>query len=475
MSALALLAIAVVGVALLLVAVIKFKIPAFLALLVVSVLVALAAGIPIQDVVKTVQDGMGGTLGSVAILVGLGAMLGKMIEVSGGAQALAGKFTQLLGPRRVIAALTAAAFLLAIPVFFDVGFIILIPIIYGFAKAAGVNPVKVGLPVGAIMLAIHVVVPPHPGVVGGAGILKADVGWATILGLLLCLPLGFLGYAIAKRMNRRDYPMLPITAEQFRLFGTGKSDVEKDSGVTGAGGTGVATATKVQAPPSPGMIITLIVLPIALIMLGTVGGVLAPKGSDAANILGFVGSPVIALLVALFLAFYFLGIRRGWSSQATGEIMDAALAPTAIVILVTGAGGVFGKVLTVSGIGKALAEGLAEAGLPILLMAFVLAAVMRASQGSATVAIITTAGLLAAAVDGGGFTPVQTALILVAIGFGAFGLSHVNDSGFWIVTRFLGLSVADGLRTWTVLTTILGVAGFLLTVVAWSVVTGLGI
>ena len=183
MSALALLAIAAAGVALLLVAVIKFKIPAFLALLVVSVLVALVAGIPLPDIVKTVTEGMGGTLGSVAILVGLGAMLGKMIEVSGGAQSLAGKFTQLLGPRRVIAALTSAAFLLAIPVFFDVGFIILIPIIYGFAKAAGVNPVKIGLPVGGIMLAIHVVVPPHPGVVGGAGILGADIGWTTIIGL----------------------------------------------------------------------------------------------------------------------------------------------------------------------------------------------------------------------------------------------------------------------------------------------------
>lgn len=472
MSALALLAIAVAGVALLLLAVIKFKIPAFLALLVVSVLVALAAGIPLQDIVKTVQEGMGGTLGSVAILVGLGAMLGKMIEVSGGAQSLAGRFTQLLGPRRVVAALTAAAFLLAIPVFFDVGFIILIPIVYGFAKAAGVNPVKVGLPVAAIMLAIHVVVPPHPGVVGGAGILKADIGWTTILGLALCLPLGFLGYWIARRMNRREFPMLPATAEQFRLFGTGKSDVEQE----GSGGPGsVAVKSKVQAPPSPGMIITLIVLPIVLIMLGTVGAVVLPAESDLAKVFGFIGAPMVALLVALFLAYWFLGIRRGWSSQATGEIMDAALAPTAIVILVTGAGGVFGKVLTASGIGKALAEGLAGAGLPVILMAFILAAVLRASQGSATVAIITTAGLLGASVEAGGYTPVQTALILVAIGFGAFGLSHVNDSGFWIVTRYLGLSVSDGLRTWTVLTTILGVAGFLLTFAVWGLVSGMGI
>ena len=471
MSPLALLAIAVAGVALLLVGVIKFKIPAFLALLVVSVLVALVAGIPLGDIVSTVTDGMGGTLGNVAILVGLGAMLGKMIEISGGAQALAGKFTQMLGPRRVVAALTSAAFLLAIPVFFDVGFIILVPIIYGFAKAAGVNPVKFGLPVGAIMLAIHVVVPPHPGVVGGAGILGADIGWTTILGLLLCIPVGVLGYFVARKLNRREYEMLPATAAQFKLFGTGESDVERD---TATGGTGGVT-TQVRTAPSPAMIISLIVLPILMIMVGTVGAILLPEGTFGRDFAGFIGSPLVALLTALGLTYYFLGIRRGWSSQHTGEVMDSALAPTAIVILVTGAGGVFGKVLTVSGIGTALAEGLAAIGLPIIVMAFILAAVLRASQGSATVAIITTAGLLSAAVAAGGYSPVQTALILIAIGFGAFGLSHVNDSGFWIVTRFLGLSVADGLRTWTVLTTILGVAGFLLTLVVWTLVGGFAV
>ena len=470
MSALALLAIAAAGVALLLVAVIKFKIPAFLALLVVSVLVALVAGIPLPDIVKTVTEGMGGTLGSVAILVGLGAMLGKMIEVSGGAQALAGKFTQLLAPAPG-------------------------------HRSPHLGGVPAGHP-GLLRRRVHHPDPHHlrllqsrrgqpgqdrpagrsascspstwssrrtPASLRGAGILNADIGWTTIIGLLTCIPVGVLGYFVAKRLNRRDYPMLSGTAEQFRLFGTGKSDVEQD---TTAGG-GVAVKTTAKTAPSPAMIITLIVLPILMIMVGTVGAVVLPKGSTAADIAAFVGAPLIALLTALGLAYYFLGIRRGWSSQHTGEVMDSALAPTAIVILVTGAGGVFGKVLTVSGIGTALAEGLQSIGLPLILMAFILAAVLRASQGSATVAIITTSGLLAASVADGGYTPVQTALILVAIGFGALGLSHINDSGFWIVTRYLGLSVADGLRTWTVLTTILGLAGFALTFVAWILVGGL--
>ncbi|MEG2423651.1 GntP family transporter [Glutamicibacter sp.] len=459
MSPLMLLLIAVAGVALLLLGVIKFKMPAFIVLLLVSMLVALAAGIPIQEVAGLVTEGMGGTLGSVAVLVGLGAMLGKVIEISGGAQVLSTRFTALFGPRRVIAALTTAAFLLAIPVFFDVGFIVLVPIIYGFAKALGVSPVKIGLPVGAIMLAIHVVVPPHPGVVGGAEILGADIGWATILGLAFCAPLGVLSYFVAKRINRREIPMLPETAEQFESFG--------------ASGTGT-TLAKTKAPTSS-MVISMILLPIVMIMLGTVGGSLVPAESTAANILGFVGSPAVALLVTVLAAYYLLGVRSGWSSEQTGKVMDSALAPAAIVILVTGAGGVFGKVLTESGIGTVLAQSLAAAGLPIIVMAFILAAILRASQGSATVAIITTTGLLAAAVEAGDFSTVQTVLILVAVGFGAFGLSHVNDSGFWIVTRFLGLSVAEGLRTWTVLTTVLGVAGFALTAITYAIITAAGV
>ncbi|MEG0213374.1 MAG: GntP family transporter [Glutamicibacter sp.] len=459
MSPLMLLLIAVAGVALLLLGVIKFKMPAFIVLLLVSMLVALAAGIPIQEVAGLVTEGMGGTLGSVAVLVGLGAMLGKVIEISGGAQVLSTRFTALFGPRRVIAALTTAAFLLAIPVFFDVGFIVLVPIIYGFAKALGVSPVKIGLPVGAIMLAIHVVVPPHPGVVGGAEILGADIGWATILGLAFCAPLGVLSYFVAKRINRREIPMLPETAEQFESFG--------------ASGTGTALA-KTKAPTSS-MVISMILLPIVMIMLGTVGGSLVAAESTAANILGFVGSPAVALLVTVLVSYYLLGVRSGWTSEQTGKVMDSALAPAAIVILVTGAGGVFGKVLTESGIGTVLAQSLAAAGLPIIVMAFILAAILRASQGSATVAIITTTGLLAAAVEAGDFSTVQTVLILVAVGFGAFGLSHVNDSGFWIVTRFLGLSVADGLRTWTVLTTVLGVAGFALTAITYAIITAAGV
>lgn len=452
MSTFALLGIAAAGIALLLLLIIRFQVHAFVAMMLVSLLVALAAGMPLGDIVPTLIAGMGGTLGSVAILVALGAMLGRMIEVSGGAASLANRFTQILGPKRVPAALTAAALVLAIPVFFDVGFIILVPIVYGFCKAAGVDPIKFGLPVGGIMLAVHVVVPPHPGIVGGAAVLNADVGWITLIGLAICLPLGVLSQYVSKWLNRRRYDMLPTTAEQFRNFGA------------------EALGTAALKAPSVGVVMTLILVPLLLIMIGTTGATLLPKGDPLRNAMSFIGAPVFALMVAIGLAMWLVARGQGWNKERTNEVMESALPPAATVILVTGAGGVFAKVLTATGIGTALSQALSATHLPLIVLGFVIALALRAAQGSATVAILATCGLLTEAITTGGYSALQVALLTVAIGFGGLGLSHVNDSGFWIVTRYLGLSVADGLRSWTVLTTVLGFAGFGLTWLLWIAV-----
>ena len=239
-------------------------------------------------------------------------------------------------------ALTAAALVLAIPVFFDVGFIILVPIVYGFCKAAGVNPIKFGLPVAGIMLAAHVVVPPHPGIVGGAAIVKGDIGWITIIGLAICIPLAALAQVVAGWLNRKGYPMLPTTAEQFAAFGTSQE----------------STDSKARIAPGVGTIMALILIPLALIMAGTTGATLLPKGDSLRNVLGFIGSPIFALMVAVGLAMFLLGRNQGWNRERTNAIMESALPPAATVILVTGAGGVFAKVLTASGIGAALSQSL---------------------------------------------------------------------------------------------------------------------
>ncbi|PPF35679.1 GntP family transporter [Pseudoclavibacter sp. AY1H1] len=490
MSTFLLLAIAAGGIGLLLLLIIKLKVHAFLALLIVSVLVGLATGLPLVTVpeteleparvgiIESIIAGMGGVLGSVAILVALGAMLGKIIEISGGASSLARRFTKLLGPKRVAGALTAAALVLAIPVFFDVGFIILVPIIYGFCKAAGVDPVKFGLPVGGIMLAVHVAMPPHPGIVGGAGILGADLGWVTMIGLPVCLVLAVVSHFFSKWLNRKNFTMLSTTAKSFAEFGTEKADAivaDADADAEGASGSeggasGTATKARTVAPPSAGMVMTLIVTPLIMIALGTVGATLLPAGDPIRNVLAFIGAPLFALLVTVLLASFFLGIRRGWSASQLGDVVEAALPPVAVVILVTGGGGAFARVLTESGIGAALSETLLATGMPLMIMAYLISLALRAAQGSATVAILTTAGLLSASILGGGYSTIQVALLALAIAFGALGLSHVNDSGFWVVTRYLGLGVADGLRTWTVLTTVLGLVGFLLCFVVWLLV-----
>lgn len=455
MSTPALLGIAAGGIALLLVLIVRWQVHAFVAMMLVSLLLALATQMPMGDIISTLVAGMGGTLGSVAILVALGSMLGRMIEVSGGAASLAQRFTQILGPSRVPAALTAAALVLAVPVFFDVGFIIVVPIVYGFCKAAGVNPVKHGLPVAGIMLAVHVVVPPHPGIVGGAAIANADVGWITLIGLGICLPLAPLAQVTAKWLNRTHFEMLPTTAEQFANFGAGSES---------------KTAAAARKTPGVATVLTLILVPLLLIMLGTTGATLLPKGDALRTVLAFIGAPIFALMVALGLSFVLVARRMGWKMSKTNEVMESALPPAATVILVTGAGGVLAKVLTVSGIGAALSQTLVATHLPLILMGFVISLVLRAAQGSATVAILTTCGLLAESMASGGYSALQVALLTVAIGFGGLGLSHVNDSGFWIVTRYLGLSVGDGLRSWTVLTTVLGLAGFLMTATLWVLV-----
>jgi len=459
-----LLTIAVAGVALLLLMIIRFKIQAFVALLTVSILVAVAAQIPLKDVFTVVAAGVGGTMGKVALLIALGAILGRMIEVSGGVQSLADHFTAKLGARRVAVALTAVGFLVAIPVFFEVGIIVLVPVVYAFAKIANVHPVKFGLPMAGIMLAIHVAVPPHPGIVAGAGVLGADIGLIALISLTICVPLGFLSYWVASIMNRKDYDLLPTVKAQVDEFGS--------ASLVRVGHEG--PGSKAMAPPRPGLIIFLIATPIVLILLGTVGTLVIDKNNFWYGVSAFVGNPVFALLVAVALCFFLLAVRRRWSLTETGEIFEGALPPIASILMVVAAGGVFGSVLQVSGIGKALSESLDTLGVPLLLLGFIISLALRAAQGSATVAIVTTAGLLSSAVAGGGYTPAQIAVIVIAIGFGALGLSHVTDAGFWVVVRYYGLTVADGLKTWTVLTTVLGLAGFALTFVAWILVGGLG-
>ncbi|MDK4216142.1 GntP family transporter [Pantoea agglomerans] len=449
MSTALLLAIATASIVILLLLVIKAKVHPFVALLIVSLLVAIATGIPAEKIMETIITGMGGLLGHITIIIVLGAMLGAIIEASGGAESLAQRFSKTLGLKRTVAALTMAAFILGIPVFFEVGFIIVIPLIYGFTKVARVSPLKFGLPMAGVMLTVHVALPTHPGAAAAAGILHTDMGWLMILGIVISVPVGIIGYYVAKFMNRRHYPLSVEVLEQLQMAKPEGQEKKNE-----------------PAPPGALTISGLIVVPIVLIVLGTLSHTLLAEGSLLRSVMTVIGTPPIALLIALGLAAWLLGVRRGWSKDKLEDLTGRAIPTSASVILVAGAGGAFGKVLVESGVGKALAVTLETLHLPLVPAAFILSLALRASQGSATVAILTTSGLLTQAVTG--VTDMQRVLVTLAACFGGLGLSHVNDAGFWVVTRYLGLSVADGLRTWTVLTTLMGLSGFALTWLAWT-------
>ncbi|WP_315310229.1 GntP family transporter [Pantoea vagans] len=450
MSTALLLAIATASIVILLLLVIKAKVHPFVALLIVSLLVAIATGIPAEKIMETIITGMGGLLGHITIIIVLGAMLGAIIEASGGAESLAQRFSKTLGLKRTVAALTMAAFILGIPVFFEVGFIIVIPLIYGFTKVARVSPLKFGLPMAGVMLTVHVALPTHPGAAAAAGILHTDMGWLMMLGIAISIPVGIIGYYVAKVMNRRHYHLSVEVLEQLQMAKPEGQENKHE-----------------PAPPGALTISGLIVVPIVLIVLGTLSHTLLAEGSLLRNVMTVIGTPPIALLIALGVAAWLLGVRRGWSKDKLEDLTGRAIPTSASVILVAGAGGAFGKVLVESGVGKALAVTLETLHLPLVPAAFILSLALRASQGSATVAILTTSGLLTQAVTG--VTDMQRVLVTLAACFGGLGLSHVNDAGFWVVTRYLGLSVADGLRTWTVLTTIMGLSGFVLTWLAWTV------
>ncbi|WP_063734988.1 GntP family transporter [Streptomyces sp. RTd22] len=451
MSHNALLLVAAAGVALLLVMIIKMKVQPFVALLVVSIAVALTAGVPAADLVTTIEEGMGSTLGHIATIIALGAMIGRIIELSGGAASLAHSLMERFGEKRTPLALTAAGFLLGIPVFFEVGLIILMPIVYGVARASRKPLLVYALPMGAAMLTVHAFLPPHPGAVAAATTIGADQGWVLLFGIPVTAIVIAIGYLLAKRMTRRTYAMTADVRE--KVFGDTADET-----------------TSVENPPSFGMILTLIVTPIALILLGTVATNTLAEGSTPRAVLTVLGAPMVALLVAAALSAYFLGIRRGWSGARVSEVMGSALPGVAMVILVAGAGGVFGKVLVKTGIGDAVADVLDRTGLPLLALAFAMTALLRAVQGSTTVALVTTAGLINPLLQRTDLSPQQLALICLAMGAGGLALSHINDAGYWMFTKLVGLEVGDALRTWTVLTTAMGTIGFLLTGALWLVV-----
>lgn len=453
-----LLVIAAVAVVLLLVLIIRFKLHAFLALVLVSVLTALAAKVPIADVPEVLLDGFGSTLATVALLVALGAMLGRLLEVSGGAQTLADTLIVRFGEHRAPFALGVASLFFGFPIFFDAGLVVFLPIILTVARRFGGSLLFYALPAAGAFAAMHAIVPPHPGPVTAADLLGANVGWTLLIGLPVAVVTWYVGSYLFSRWAGRKFDIDVPTA----LLGEVNGGRSEDGSV--------ATTTKVPFLT----VLAMLLLPLVLITLntgvttlGTAGVVDAEAGWAEALVL--IGQTPIALLITVLASIFLLGLRDGRRHSDVEDVLNDALGPICAIILITGAGGMFGGVLRFTGIGGALADSLDALGLPLIFAAFVIATGLRVAQGSATVALTTTAGLIAPAVEAANLGQVDLVALVIAIAAGATVLSHVNDSGFWLVSRFFGMDEKTTLRTWTVMETLLGLTAFVLSGMLWLV------
>jgi GntP family gluconate:H+ symporter len=474
LSAGPLLLIAAAAVGVLLFLIMKLKLHAFLALVLVSLLVALATRIPLEDVVTTLTTGFGTTLASVALLVGLGAMLGRLLEHSGGAQVLADSLIGRFGEKRAPLALGVAALLFGFPIFFDAGLVVFLPIVFTVARRLGGSLLTYGLPTAGAFAVMHAFVPPHPGPVAAAELIGADIGLVLVFGLLIGLPTWYLGgYLYGLWAGRRyDVAVPDILDDDAPRTADDEPDpsVEGTSPAISSGGTRTGTATR-SAPPRFGTVVGILLLPLLLIFLNTGLSTLATAGAlDGTSLLvrtgQLLGATPVALLVTVLVAMVVLGVRRGESGAQVESIVNSALGPVCAIILITGAGGMFGGVLRASGIGTALADVLGDIGLPVIVAAFVISVLLRVAQGSATVALTTAAGLMAPVVEAtDGLSSVDLALVVIAIAGGATVLSHVNDSGFWLVSRFFRMDEKTTLKTWTVMETLLGTLGFVFALV----------
>jgi GntP family gluconate:H+ symporter len=449
----ALLGIAAVAVGALLALIIGAKLHPLLALVIVSIGTAFATGVEAADVLDVLLDGFSGTLGEVALLIGFGAMLARLVETSGAAEALSEGLVERLGEKRAPLALGIASLIFGFPIFFDAAFMVMLPIIFTVARRVGGGVLLYALPAGAALTTMHVLLPPHPGAVAATILLGADVGLVILVGLVVAIPTWWVaGYLYGTWIGRRI--VLPVPDV---LMGGPQTD---DADAAGRG-----------APPKVRTLLLLLLLPLVLIFLNTAVTTAARTGAvseDATwvHLLQLVGSTPIALLLTVLVASWALGTKRGTSRVVVEDLLDNALKPIAPVLLITGAGGMFGGVLIASGIGDALSVTLQDTGLPLILAVFVISAVIRVALGTATVAITTAAGLLSSSVVAADLNPVQAAAMVIVLAGGSSVLSHVNDASFWLIGKLLGMSVTQTFQTWTVVKTLVGtVAASLATVI----------
>lgn len=431
---------ALVGLALLLLLIIKFKVQAVIAILVGAVTIGLVAGMPFTEIISSVNEGLGNTLKSIALLVGLGSMFGAILEVSGGAQTLAVTMVNRFGDKKAAWALGITGLIIAMPVFFDAGLIILIPLAFSLAKKTKRSSLYYAIPLLAGLAVGHAFIPPTPGPVLVASMLNVDLGWVILIGVCCGIVAMIVAGPVWGSICGKKY-MIPVPEHVANQQDFDESKLPKFWTIVG-----------------------IILIPLVLIILNSVAKVV-PAMSGIQPILGFLGEPFVALTIATIVAMIILGYRHGYNSEELEKIMTKSLEPTGMILLVTASGGVLRYMLQNSGLGEVIGNAVSSAALPMVVVAFIVAALVRISVGSSTVAMTMAAGIIAAMPGIAELSPIYLACVTAAIAGGATVCSHFNDSGFWLVKSLVGMDEKTTLKTWTIMETLVGGTGFIVALI----------
>lgn len=440
------LVVAALGIAIVVLLIVVAKFHAFLALTIGALFVGIASGIALDKITLSFETGVGGVLGYVGVLIALGAMLGKLLADSGGADRVVD--TLLRGkPATLPWKMALIASIIGIPMFFEIGLVLLIPIVMLAVHRVKGPAMRLGIPALAGLSVLHGFIPPHPGPLAAIGILHANVGITLALGLLVAIPAVIVAGPLFGRLAAR---WVPIGAAGAALAVTGGS-------TSGDGRPGRAQDSDATRTPSFALTLVTLLSPLVLMLVKAAADIWLPAGSGIRPFLDFVGDPVFALLFAVLLAMVTFGTNVGFSAATLSTKIGQSLLPIVGVIFIVGAGGGFKQMLVDGGTGTAIAKIAIATNVSVLVLGWIVAALIRLATGSATVATVTAAGIVAPLAAG--LSPAHLALLVLAIGAGSLIFSHVNDAGFWLVKEYFGLTVGQTLKTWSVMETIISVVG----------------
>ncbi|MGX9133741.1 GntP family permease [Rummeliibacillus sp. JY-2-4R] len=438
-----LIIITLLAIGIVIVAVSVFKWHAFISLLIASLFLAIFTGMKLDEIVKAYETGVGGTLGHLIGIIALGAILGKMLAESGAGLRIANFFIKVFGEKKLPWAMFFSGFIIGIPVFFEVGILILLPLVISIQKASKKNILLIALPAIAGLSIVHGLVPPHPGAVAAIGIYNANLGKVLLYSLIIAIPSGIIGGPLfAKFISKR---VKPVEEPEF-------IHVDKKAE---------------DQMPSTFISFFTILLPVILMVLGTTAPYMHANKS-LESLFTFVGSPLIALLISVFSAYYFLGFRLGQDKKAIKKFTEDCLVPVGSIVLIIGAGGGFKQILIDSGVGDTIGHLAQNFSVSPLVLAFVIAGLIRIATGSATVALTTAAGIVSPIIAN--MSGVNLELLVIVTGAGSLMFSHVNDAGFWMVKEYLGLSINETFKTWTALETILSFVAFVCALIVDAII-----